>query len=74
MSDESKKPAKTLDELHKEYGNLCMQAGHIQYQIDILKKDLEVLNQTRKDINFEAAALKAKADEEAKAADAPKEA
>lgn len=55
------KKEKTIEELHKEYSDLCLKAGHVQYQIDALERDLKVLNDTRRDINFEAAALNAKA-------------
>lgn len=55
---ENKEP-RTVEIIHKEYSAVCSQAGHIQYQIFTLKKDLEILNQQARDLNFEAAQLQA---------------
>jgi hypothetical protein len=49
---------KTLDDITKEYAEGCTKAGHLQYQIHVLSKDLEVLNGVLRDLNFEAAKLK----------------
>ena len=37
-----------------------MKAGHLQYQIEVFSDDLDLVNQSLKDLNFEAAALQAK--------------
>lgn len=42
--------------LETENQRLCMQAGQLQYQIHVLKSDLENINRTLKDLNYEAAA------------------
>lgn len=52
----SLKEPRPIDEVQKEYQALCVRAGHIQYQIFALGKDLEVLNETLRDLNLEAAA------------------
>lgn len=64
MSEETKKK-RTVEELQQEYANLCARAGHLQYQVYTLSKDLEIVNQTMRDLNFEAAAAK-QAEEAAK--------
>lgn len=64
MSEE-KKP-KTVDDLQKEYTNLCTKAGHLQYQISTLKAELELVNSALKNINIEASQLAAEAKKEEK--------
>jgi uncharacterized coiled-coil DUF342 family protein len=56
MSETKKR---TIDEIRKEYTDLCLKAGHTQYQIDTLTKDLGVINNTLRDLNFEAASVQA---------------
>lgn len=58
MSEDQKAP-RPLDEIHKEYTNACFKAGNLQYQISALSKDLALLNDTMRELNFEAAAVKA---------------
>jgi len=48
---------RTLEDVKKEYGDGCVKAGHLQYQIFTLSKDLEVLNNVLRDLNLEAAKL-----------------
>lgn len=68
MSEEAKK-TRTVEEIQQEYTQLCCKAGHTQYQISGLEKDLEMINSSLRELNFEAAAASA-----AKAAaEAPKE-
>ncbi len=64
---ESAAAPRTLDDCQKQYQNLCLQAGHIQYQIDALSKDLRLINDTLRDVNLEAKKLQ----DAAKAAEAP---
>ena len=52
MSEEKKK--RTVDEIRSEYGRICTQAGHIQYQMSALETDLSLLNEQLKQLNFEA--------------------
>ena len=57
---------RALDEITKEYNNLCAQAGAIQYQIYVYRKELEQVNQALIRVNGEAA-KRNKLDQEAKA-------
>lgn len=65
MSEQAKE--RTLEVVHQDYSRLCSQAGHVQYQISVLKKDLETLNVQLRDLNAEAFSLQAKAAPEASA-------
>lgn len=60
MSEETKSP-RTVEDVQRDYSNLCTKAGHIQYQIDTLSKDLDLLNQSRRDLNNEAFNINAQA-------------
>ena len=71
MVDEKKQ--RTFDEIQAEYASLCTRAGHIQYQVFALNKDLELLNNTLRDLNLEGATAKQKADEIAAAVAAAKQ-
>lgn len=53
------KPKRTVAEIQQEYGQLCTRAGHVQYQLHAHSKDLELINQTLRDLNFEAASAQA---------------
>lgn len=53
--NEQKKPERTVDQIRGEYSRLCAKAGHTQYQISTLQKDLEIINGTLRDLNVEAA-------------------
>lgn len=59
MSDNEQK--RTVEVIHREYSQLCSQAGHLQYNITVLTKDLELLNEQLKSLNLEAAAIQANA-------------
>lgn len=50
---------RTIETIHKEYSELCAKAGHLNYQIYTLSKDLELVNQQLRDLNLEASALSA---------------
>ncbi len=56
---ESEKKQRSVSEIQSEYQGLCMKVGHIQYQIFVLQKDLDLLNNTLRYLNLEAAAAKA---------------
>lgn len=56
----SENKERTLDDVKREYSQFCFDAGQIQYQIFSLKKDLELLNNQIRDLNFEAAQIKEK--------------
>lgn len=58
MSEEKK--ARTVAEISQEYQGLCTRSGHLQYQINTMQKDLDLLNSTMRDLNFEAAAVQQK--------------
>lgn len=55
---------RTMQDVQNDFGRLCQKAGHLQYEITIKNKDLELLNSTIKDLNFEAAAIQAKLQEQ----------
>lgn len=65
------KKSRTIPEIQQEYQNLCLKAGHLQYQVYNHTRDLEMINSELRDLNLEAAAVQAaeaaKAKEEAKA-------
>lgn len=76
MSGKSAKPAKTLkvpralDEIQKEYQQLCLQTGQLQYQKAIYEKEITSANIRLEAVNNEAAARKQlDAQETAKIAD-----
>ena len=58
MTQETK--PRTVASIEQEYHQSCLRAGHLQYQIDALSRDLSLLNDTMRDLNLEAADLKAK--------------
>lgn len=58
MSEETKKE-RTLQDIQSEYQNAAMRAGHLEYQIYTLKRDLTLLNETMRDLNLEAASVQA---------------
>lgn len=60
MSDNKR----TFETIQTEYEQLALRAGHTQYQVYALTKDLGVLNDQMRDLNFEGARIKA---EDAKA-------
>ncbi len=58
---EAPKPAeRTVADIQGQYTSLCNKAGHLNYQISVHSKDLEVIYATLRDLNFEAASLQAK--------------
>lgn len=63
-------PKRSIPEIQQEYQNLCLKAGHVQYQIYTHTSDLELVNAQLRDLNLEAAAVKA--EEDKKAAEAAK--
>ncbi len=44
---------RTPEDIQKEFNNLVFKAGHLQFQIDCNTGDLEAINQTLRDLNFE---------------------
>lgn len=52
---------RTIEVIHKEYSELCAKAGHLNYQVYTLTKDLEILHQQMRDLNLEASKLSAEA-------------
>lgn len=64
---EQQNKSRKVEEIQAEYTQLCCKAGHTQYQISAMQKDLNMINDALRDLNFEAAAAPAKAAEEAKA-------
>lgn len=73
MSEEKKSHRETKA-IQQEYGNLAFQAGNLQYEIVQKNKDLAILNNAMRDLNFEFIASKEAEDAAAKqAAETPKE-
>jgi hypothetical protein len=70
MSDKKPRP---LSEIQTQYQITAAKAGYAQYQIYHFTNDLKLLNETLRDLNFEAADAQRQAEEEAKAkaAEAP---
>lgn len=64
MSEETKKP-RAVAEIQQEFQRLCARAGFLEYQVYIHQSDLDTVNQTLKELNFEAAASARAAEEEA---------
>jgi translation initiation factor IF-1 len=58
---ETLQPTRTLEEIMKEYTQLCTTSGELQYKIKIQEEDLLRLNQRIYQLNQEAAPLKAAA-------------
>lgn len=48
------KKERSLPEIQTQYAELCTRAGHIQYQISALSKDLDLVNEELRKINLEA--------------------
>lgn len=53
MSDKKHRP---LEEIQNQYAELSFKAGTLQYQVFTLGKDLGLINDQMRDLNFEAAA------------------
>jgi prefoldin subunit 5 len=58
MSEEIKQETRDLPTIEKDYSQLCLQAGNIQYQIFALQQDLDAVNKRQKEVNQEGYALK----------------
>lgn len=56
MSEPKKERA--LKDVEAEYHNLVYKAGTLQYQVNVLSADLNLVNDQIKELNFEAAKLK----------------
>lgn len=54
--------SRDVSEIQVDYQNLCLKAGHIQYQIFALSKDLELVNSSLRDLNLEAANVKSQSE------------
>lgn len=62
MSKETKVHRK-FEEIQVDYQGLCTKAGHTQYQIYTLQKELSMMNDSLRDLNIEAAEAKKAEDE-----------
>lgn len=68
MSTKEFKAPRALPEIQADYQRLCSQSGQLQYQVYAIKRDLDVINEQIRDLNFEGAAAQqalAKAQKEA---------
>lgn len=69
------KAPRPLAQIQQEYQQVTSRAGHTQYQIYTLNRDLQAFNETLRDLNFEAVASQnAEAEAAKKAADAAEKA
>ncbi len=57
---ETPKP-RTLEDVQKEYNNLAYRAGHLQYELAVKSKDLDMLNEGMKSLSAEGTKLQAQA-------------
>lgn len=64
LPTENKPKQRSVAEIQQEYTGLALRSGQLQYQIFTFNKDLELLNKQMRDLNFEAAAAKARDDQE----------
>lgn len=46
--------SRSIEDIHQEYSKVCSQAGHVQYQIEVLAADLDKLNGQLRELNIEA--------------------
>lgn len=53
---------RTEEVIYREYSELALKAGQLQYQIVTIQKDLDLVNEQMRALNFEAAALGSKKD------------
>jgi hypothetical protein len=53
-------PERTYQDIQNQYTALCNKAGHLNYSIDTHNKDLKIIYEQLRSLNFEAAALQAK--------------
>lgn len=64
--------SKTIADLEKEYGALCVRAGQLQYEISRKTKDLAMINDSIANVNLEAAEIHAEEVRNAAANQEPK--
>lgn len=54
MSESNVKKGRSVQDIQEEYTRLCAKAGHLQYQVFTHSKDLEMVNETLRELNIEA--------------------
>jgi len=54
MSQSEKKAPRAIAEIQKEYAAICQRAGYVQYQLFVNQKDLDMLNESLRNLNIEA--------------------
>lgn len=57
MSDQ---PSRTIEEIQKDFQDACLKLGYAEYQSFSNQKDAQLLKERIRDLNLEAAAVKAK--------------
>lgn len=67
LKDAVTPPKRTIQEIQREYTNLMVKAGQLQYTLYAVNKDLDLVNASLRDLNLEASAIK----ESNKLSDAP---
>lgn len=48
-----------LEEIKVEFSNLCFETGKKQYELYLIQRDLNLLNEQLQDLNFEVIKLQA---------------
>lgn len=56
---QTEKSSRSVAEIQQEFTAICARAGHLEYQVFTYRKDLEILNNQMRELNFEAAAVQA---------------
>lgn len=51
-------PPRSVQEIQTDYSNSCLKAGNLQYEIACKEKDLSLLNDRLRELNFEYVAAK----------------
>ena len=53
-------PERTIKDIQDEFSSLSTRSGHLEYQVYTFKKDIDLINDRMRSLNFEAAALQGK--------------
>lgn len=61
---QAQKQERTISDIQNQYSVTCAKAGQLQYQIHTLNKELGLINEQLRDLNLEAAVVKAKQDQQ----------
>lgn len=45
--------SKSVEQITKEFSELCLRAGNLQFEIELKQKDLSMINEELKSLNFQ---------------------